>query len=150
MIINPTRAEARLVLAMIAAAIVAICTGYLIVSILSNTASKESHHENRHMNAPTPPRKERNAHKLAMHITLGKFLVLRATRTGPRTMTDLAKIAHITTAGMTCMRDSLKQDGLIEDKRQDNDRRVVLVSLTPRGQEVVTVFESQCWGVAAK
>jgi len=78
--------------------------------------------------------------KLVSRITLGRFLALRALKSRPHTMLELAGIAGVSPAAMTGMRDALKQDGLIEDAC-GKDRRVVMVSITTRGLEVVADFE---------
>ncbi len=51
------------------------------------------------------------------------------------TMTDLARLAGVTTSSMTTMIDKLVTRGLVKRRRKNSDRRVVVVSLTERGKK---------------
>ncbi len=50
------------------------------------------------------------------------------------TMTDLARLANITTSSMTTMIDKLVRRGLVKRRRKNSDRRVVVVTLTELGK----------------
>ncbi|MBV9659706.1 MAG: MarR family transcriptional regulator [Acidimicrobiales bacterium] len=50
---------------------------------------------------------------------------------------DLAKSADLNPASVTAMLDQLEGNGIVERKRDSNDRRVCLVSLTEKGRTVV-------------
>ena len=52
-------------------------------------------------------------------------------------MVDLAKEQMITQAAMTSIADDLQELKLIERMRNEADRRIVKVTITPRGQEEV-------------
>lgn len=54
---------------------------------------------------------------------------------GRRTMTKLAEEAGVAAATMTGIVDKLVGRGLVERQRRQDDRRVVEVTLTPRGEE---------------
>jgi DNA-binding MarR family transcriptional regulator len=56
---------------------------------------------------------------------------------GETTAGDLAKTAELSPASVTAMLDHLERDGIIERRRADHDRRVVMVALTERGRELV-------------
>jgi DNA-binding MarR family transcriptional regulator len=56
---------------------------------------------------------------------------------GEATAGDIAKTAELSPASVTVMLDQLERDGIIERRRADHDRRVVLVTLTERGRELV-------------
>lgn len=65
-------------------------------------------------------------------ITLGTVLL-----EGPQTPSQLAARAGITTASATELLDRLTQVGLVQRAPHPNDRRKVLVSLTPRASTAV-------------
>ena len=50
---------------------------------------------------------------------------------------DLAKSADLNPASVTAMLDHLESRGIVERSRSLHDRRVCIVSLTPRGQDIV-------------
>lgn len=91
---------------------------------------------------------------LALNLKLGRYLALKSLQNGPQSMTNLSMIAGISTAGMTCIRDTMMREGLIGDARSLSknhehfvDRRNVWVSLTPKGAEVVAAFEEKFMSV---
>jgi len=53
------------------------------------------------------------------------------------TMTELSQLLSVTLPTMTAMVDRLIQNGLVKRHRDENDRRVVLVKLTPEGKKVI-------------
>ncbi|MDO8188892.1 MarR family transcriptional regulator [Conexibacter sp. JD483] len=61
---------------------------------------------------------------------------------------QLAKAADLTPASVTAMLDALEQREMIERRRSEEDRRVVVVSLTPAGRELLEVKRTRwraCW-----
>jgi len=73
-----------------------------------------------------------------LSLTLGEFRVLRVlSESGPTPMVDLAKEQMITQAAMTSIVDHLEELKLIERMRNETDRRVIRVGITPRGEEEV-------------
>ena len=50
---------------------------------------------------------------------------------------QLAKAADLTPASVTALLDQLEQQGMVERRRDPSDRRVVVVSLTPSGRELL-------------
>jgi DNA-binding MarR family transcriptional regulator len=58
-------------------------------------------------------------------------------RTGPRRLTDLAVVEEITQPSMTSLVSQLEQLGLAERLRDRTDARVVLVSITRAGRQVL-------------
>src|SRR3954452_2235972 len=53
---------------------------------------------------------------------------------GEATAGELAKAAELSPASVSTMLDHLERDGIIERRRSETDRRVVVVSLTPKGR----------------
>jgi MarR family transcriptional regulator, organic hydroperoxide resistance regulator len=51
---------------------------------------------------------------------------------------DIAEQANLTPATVTQMLDALEAAGLVKRERSEQDRRVVLSSLTERGEQVIT------------
>jgi DNA-binding MarR family transcriptional regulator len=98
---------------------------------------------------------ERN---LAEHsITQGRFCVLmllwRSNRAktvklwgagenapAPRTPAELADAANVTRATMTGLVDTLERDGFVKRERDPDDRRMMSVSLTSRGEKFLLQF----------
>lgn len=56
---------------------------------------------------------------------------------GPRRVTDLAVIEEITQPSMTSLVTQLEQLGLAERRRDNTDARVVLVSITRGGRQLI-------------
>ena len=57
---------------------------------------------------------------------------------GEQSASELAQYADVAPATATEMLDGLESAGLIERRRSEQDRRIVLVSLTPHGTELIT------------
>ena len=55
---------------------------------------------------------------------------------GPRSMGDLAEALDVSVASATGIVDRMERRGLVERGRTDDDRRVIMVSLTPTGSVV--------------
>ena len=53
------------------------------------------------------------------------------------TVGELARQAEVTPATITGMLDGLERDGMVVRRRSDEDRRVVLVTLTDQGRELL-------------
>lgn len=71
-------------------------------------------------------------------LTISQIRALMGLKTKPEaTVGDLAKFADVTPATMTVMLDQLDAAGIVVRTRSPHDRRVVLVSLTGRGQALV-------------
>jgi DNA-binding MarR family transcriptional regulator len=58
-------------------------------------------------------------------------------RTGESSMSDLAKSMGVTTAAMTGIVDRLVRDGYVTRVSDPDDRRVVKIKLTTKGERVV-------------
>jgi DNA-binding MarR family transcriptional regulator len=72
------------------------------------------------------------------HLSLAQFHAIRhIAEEGEATAGSIAKGAELTPASVTAILDGLERDGLVARRRSDEDRRVVLVSLTAQGREVV-------------
>ena len=71
-------------------------------------------------------------------LTLAEFRVLVVlSESGPTPMVDLAKEQMITQAAMTSIIDHLEDSELVERVRSKTDRRVVNVTITRKGEEVL-------------
>jgi DNA-binding MarR family transcriptional regulator len=62
---------------------------------------------------------------------------------GEKTNGQLARYAELTPATITLMLDKLAEEGLVERRRDPDDRRVWWVSLTPLGVEETTAVQRQ-------
>jgi DNA-binding MarR family transcriptional regulator len=62
------------------------------------------------------------------------MLLLQLRREGPMSVGEVARNLCVTQGVITRMVDLLKQKGLIERVRKTEDRRVVILSLTPQGK----------------
>ncbi|MEZ0536707.1 MarR family winged helix-turn-helix transcriptional regulator [Caldicellulosiruptoraceae bacterium PP1] len=58
-----------------------------------------------------------------------------------KTMSEIAKSLEVTVGTLTIMIDSLIKKGYVERKRKEDDRRVVLVKLTKKGEAVYLLHE---------
>jgi DNA-binding MarR family transcriptional regulator len=80
----------------------------------------------------------------------GEFHTLLTLRVAPdqtATAGDLAEALDLSTGAMTNRLDGLEQQGLVRRERAASDRRSVLVTLTPKGQDaVVQAVESAAKG----
>lgn len=59
---------------------------------------------------------------------------------GPRTPAELADAAGVTRATMTGLIDTLERDGYVKREPDPNDRRMMSVRLTPKGDQFLTEF----------
>lgn len=68
-------------------------------------------------------------------MTTNDMHVIEAIGTGePRNMTSVAKSLSVTTGTLTIAVNSLVKKGFVKRVRSEEDRRVVLISLTPQGK----------------
>ncbi len=74
-----------------------------------------------------------------LNLTVPQFFTLSTLVNlgGKSTMGQLAKATHQVSATMTGIIDRLVRDELVDRRRDDGDRRSVLVSITPAGQDLV-------------
>ncbi len=71
-------------------------------------------------------------------ITLPQFFVMdMLNRRGESRMTDLARFINVTTAAMTGVVDRLVRDGYAMRTSDPNDRRIIKIRLTPKGDRTV-------------
>lgn len=78
---------------------------------------------------------ERNLAKVG--ISVGEFLALRTLATsGPCPMVELAKEQFISPPALTSIIDNLEKQGLVERVRSEEDRRVINIKITGRGEKL--------------
>lgn len=65
------------------------------------------------------------------------FILVHLYKKGNCIASDISSYLGITSAGVTGLTDTLEKNNLIERNRSENDRRVVLLSLTNEGQQFV-------------
>jgi MarR family transcriptional regulator, organic hydroperoxide resistance regulator len=71
-------------------------------------------------------------------LTQGQIRALFTLDTkGEATAGELAKAAELSPASMSTMLDHLERDGIVERTRAEHDRRVVVVTLTASGRELL-------------
>ena len=81
---------------------------------------------------------EENAIKQSKHqnMTTNDMHVIEAIGIGsPKNMTSVARSLMVTTGTLTISVNSLVKKGFVERTRSEEDRRVVLISLTEKGKE---------------
>lgn len=64
-------------------------------------------------------------------------------RNGPTKMSDIGRILKVSKPNITFLVDKLEEQGLIERKNDENDRRVVKIHLTEAGEEVIIEEKSE-------
>lgn len=70
-------------------------------------------------------------------VTTNDMHVIEAIGTGsPKNMTSVAKALMVTTGTLTISVNGLVKKGFVERTRSEEDRRVVLISLTQKGKDV--------------
>ena len=78
---------------------------------------------------------ERNLARVG--ISVGEFLALRTlAASGPCPMVELAKEQFISPPALTSIVDSLETQGLVERVRSEEDRRVINIKITSKGEKV--------------
>ena len=71
-------------------------------------------------------------------LTLSQFGVLESLyHLGPMSQSDIGIKLLKSSGNMTLVIDNLEKRGLVQRERDTDDRRVVVVSLTPAGQELI-------------
>ncbi|HOA70540.1 MAG: MarR family transcriptional regulator [Bacillota bacterium] len=76
-------------------------------------------------------------------MSVSEFLVLRMlAQTGPSRVSQIARKMQITASAVTFLTDKLADKELILRKRDEADRRVVLVSITEKGARVLEELEA--------
>ena len=71
------------------------------------------------------------------HLTLTQISALRHLRVGPQTISRLGELTGLSAASISRLVDRLEKRGLVSRRRDDIDRRVVEVSLTPGGEVIL-------------
>ena len=71
------------------------------------------------------------------------FLLKLLNEKGTCTASALAKYMGVTSGAVTSLADKLSRQGLILRERSENDRRVVKISLTDKGQELYKAVEHE-------
>jgi len=69
-------------------------------------------------------------------ISIGTWRILAVLSDGPRTVSELADRVLLNQPTMSKTLDRLAADGLLRRRREQDNRRVVLIELTPRGREL--------------
>jgi DNA-binding MarR family transcriptional regulator len=73
-----------------------------------------------------------------MKITLPQFIVMDfLNRSGQTRMTDAARFLRVTTAAMTGIADRMVRDGYITRISDPQDRRIIKLKLTAKGDKIV-------------
>lgn len=77
-------------------------------------------------------------HLAGHNLTISQFGVLEAIlHLGPLSQRQLAQKILRSSGNLTMVIDNLERDGLVRRERDPNDRRVMIVSLTPAGEALV-------------
>lgn len=79
-----------------------------------------------------------NRHLADHHLTVSQFAVIEALyHVGPLSQRGLADKILRSSGNLTMVIDNLERDGLVIRERATDDRRVMIVSLTPHGRQVI-------------
>ena len=82
--------------------------------------------------------KQQTTEFLKTKITMPQFIVLEIlSHHGESKMTDLANLLDVTTAAMTGIVDRLVRDGYAARGHDEDDRRIVKIKLTQKGEKIV-------------
>ena len=73
-------------------------------------------------------------------LSMSERQCLAALAHGPRPARDIAAATHLTRAAITTLVDRLEERGLVRRTRGTEDRRQVLVSMTPKAQRVTEQY----------
>jgi DNA-binding MarR family transcriptional regulator len=76
----------------------------------------------------------------AAELTLAQVRVLRRLAKEPRSLGQLGADLVLAPPSMTRLVDRLEERGLIERRRDDEDRRKVLATITPEGRRLVSAI----------
>ena len=73
-----------------------------------------------------------------LKVTIPQFAILNFLNTkGDHKMTDMAKFMNVSTAAITGIIDRLAKSGYVVRKHDPDDRRIVQVKITPKGNDLV-------------
>ncbi|HWI61359.1 MAG TPA: MarR family transcriptional regulator [Symbiobacteriaceae bacterium] len=75
-------------------------------------------------------------------ITVAQYSCLRYLAVQPRQVSEVARHLDITTAGTTGLLDRLVEHGMVERRRDEEDRRLVWVSIAPKGLEAIAAMQA--------
>ncbi|RDI43109.1 MarR family winged helix-turn-helix transcriptional regulator [Falsibacillus pallidus] len=89
-------------------------------------------------------RKMRNELRSTMgkYVSINEFAVLKNMKEGAVKASDLSKALDVSASHITTITDSLFEKELITRQRSAKDRRVVHLSLTDQGKELIVKIES--------
>lgn len=77
-------------------------------------------------------------HLADMDLTISQFGVLEVLlHLGPQNQKEIGKKLLKTGGNITLVMDNLEKTGLVSRKRDENDRRAFIVSLTPKGKSFI-------------
>lgn len=76
-------------------------------------------------------------------ITDTQYIVLRSLRKGPCNTSYLAQILGVTLSAITALINRLHRMGFVTRERQEQDRRQVWISITPKGMQVLQDVEER-------
>lgn len=82
-------------------------------------------------------KQEMRRHPLSVDLADGHFFVLAMLMQGTKKASDIAADLGITSGAVTGLADKLAGMGLISRERSEEDRRVVLLSLTEQGRTCI-------------
>jgi MarR family 2-MHQ and catechol resistance regulon transcriptional repressor len=85
-------------------------------------------------------------------LTVSQFGILETLyHLGPLCQGQISAKLLKSTGNVTLVLDNLEKHGLVERKREPHDRRMVMISLTPAGEELITaVFPRHAASIAAE
>lgn len=88
------------------------------------------------------------ADMLGSGVTSAQGRILAALRSqGPQRITDLAEFEYVSQPAMSSLVASLERAGMVERQPSSDDGRVVMVGLTPHGEEVIRALRASRTGV---
>jgi DNA-binding MarR family transcriptional regulator len=92
----------------------------------------------KHLSGAVRRQRGRDGHRSGELTYAQAGLLFGLAENGEQSASELAQYADVAPATATEMLDGLESAGLIERRRSEQDRRIVLVSLTARGTELIT------------
>lgn len=81
--------------------------------------------------------KDQFNHIMNEYVTTNEYMVMKLMLNGKMRVTDLSKALQVSASHITSITDSLVQKKLVERERSSKDRRVVDLSLTTEGIELI-------------
>lgn len=81
--------------------------------------------------------------RTSVHVSRTEVGVLRSLHERPRRITDLASEERVTQPAITLLVNRLAEKGWVERVADPSDRRAVLVSLTPDGEEAFARLKAE-------